>query len=85
MSVQGIVFVLNGKSVEGKPCINREIKSLELTIYLYLCYDEHESLSSCNTTFYLSLSVVCRPLPPHHFNPAFLTAFTQPQTYEDRT
>ena len=31
--------VLNEKSVEGKPCINRESKSNELTIYLYSCQD----------------------------------------------
>ena len=41
-------------SVEGKPCINRRSKSLELTIYLYSCYDEHEVPSSCDTTVYLS-------------------------------
>ena len=42
--------VLNENSVEGKPCINKESKSLEITIYLYSCYDEDESSSSCNTT-----------------------------------
>ena len=42
------------KNVEGKPCINRESKSLEITIYLYRCYDEHESARICNTTVYLS-------------------------------
>ena len=31
--------VLNEKSVEGKPCINREIKSDELTIWLYSCHN----------------------------------------------
>ena len=31
--------VLNEKSVEGKPCINRESKSNEITIYVYSCYD----------------------------------------------
>ena len=45
---------LNEKSIKGKPCINRESKSLELTIWLYRCYDEHEAPSSCNTTVYLS-------------------------------
>ena len=30
-------IVLNENSVEGKPCINRESKSDELTIYLYSC------------------------------------------------
>ena len=31
--------VLDKKSVERKPCINRESKSLELTIKLYSCHD----------------------------------------------
>ena len=31
------IVVLNEYSVEGKPCINRAIKSDELTIYLYSC------------------------------------------------
>ena len=31
--------VLNENSVERKPCINRESKILELTIYLYSCHD----------------------------------------------
>ena len=31
--------VLDEKSVEIKPCINRESKSLEITIQLYSCYD----------------------------------------------
>ena len=30
---------MNEKSVEGKPCINRESKVNELTIQLYSCYD----------------------------------------------
>ena len=30
--------VLNENSVEGKPCINRESKSSELTINLYSCH-----------------------------------------------
>ena len=30
--------VLDENSVELKPCINRESKSLELTIYLYSCH-----------------------------------------------
>ena len=34
--------------------IDRESKSLNLTIYLYICYDEHEAPISCNTTIYLS-------------------------------
>ena len=45
---------LNENNVEGKPCINREYKSLQLIIWLYLCYDEHEALRSCNTTVYVS-------------------------------
>ena len=45
---------LNEKIVEWKPCINRESKSLEPTIYLYRCYDKQEAPSSCNTTVYLS-------------------------------
>ena len=31
--------VLNEKSVEGKPCINRESKRDELTVYLYSCHN----------------------------------------------
>ena len=34
--------------------VNIESKSLDRTIELYLCYDEHEAPSSCNTTVYLS-------------------------------
>ena len=41
-------------SAEGKLCINRESKRLELTIQLYLCYDKHEAPRSCNTTIELS-------------------------------
>ena len=47
-------FVLNENGVEGKPCINRESKILELTIQLYRYYDEYEAPSSCNTIIYLS-------------------------------
>ena len=46
--------VLNKNSVEVKPCIDRESKIPDLTIKLYICYDEHEYPSSCNTTAYLS-------------------------------
>ena len=46
--------VLNENSVERKPCINRESKSLELTIQLYSWYGEHEAPSICNTTVYIS-------------------------------
>ena len=42
-------------SAEGKPCINWESKTLEIKIYLYLCYDEHEAPRSYNTTVYLSI------------------------------
>ena len=52
--VQGKIVVLNENSVEGKPCINRKGKSLELTILSYLRYDEHESLGSCYTAVYVS-------------------------------
>ena len=31
--------VLNENSVDRKPCIHREIKSDDLTIYLYSCHD----------------------------------------------
>ena len=34
--------------------VNRESKSLELKIYLYICYDEHEAPISCNNNVYLS-------------------------------
>ena len=37
-----------------KKNVNRESKSLELTIQLYRCYGEHEYPSSCITTVYLS-------------------------------
>ena len=46
--------VRNENNNEGKQCINIESKSLEIKIQLYICYDEHESPSSCNTTVYLS-------------------------------
>ena len=36
---------MNENSVEGKSYINRESKSLELTIQLYRCYDEHKALA----------------------------------------
>ena len=48
------MLFLTGKNVEGKLCIKREGKSLELKIQLYLCNDEHKAPSSCNTTVYLS-------------------------------
>ena len=37
--------VLNENSVEGKPCIKKEIKILKTIIYLYKCYDEHNLLA----------------------------------------
>ena len=36
--------------------VNRESNCIELTIYLYRCY-EHESPRSCNTTVYLSVLI----------------------------
>ena len=49
--------VLVEHSVEWKPCVNRESKSLELTnIVIQLSLYQHEVPSSCNTTVYLSLS-----------------------------
>ena len=42
------------KTVLRKNHVNRESDRLELTIQLYICYDEHEDPSSCNTTVYLS-------------------------------
>ena len=38
--------VLNENSFEGKPCINRESKILELTIQLYSCYDINMKLQA---------------------------------------
>ena len=38
--------VLNEKSVEEKPCINRESKSLEIKIELYSCYDINMNLQA---------------------------------------
>ena len=42
--------VLNEKSVEGKPFINREINILEITIYLYSCYDINMKLLAVVTS-----------------------------------
>ena len=56
LSPQEKNVVLNRKSVEKKPCINRDSRNFNLKILLYLCYDEHEPPSSCNTTVYLSQS-----------------------------
>ena len=42
-------LVLNENSVEVKPCINREIKSDNLTIQLYSCYDINTNLLSVVT------------------------------------
>ena len=41
--------VLNENSVEVKPCINREIKSDEITIQLYSCYDINMDLPAVVT------------------------------------
>ena len=54
--------VLDEKSVEWKLCINRESKSLELTINLYSCHD-------INMKFLLVVtppSIYHFPLPPCH-------------------
>ena len=47
-------IVLNENCVEVKLCINRDIKSSDITIQLYRCYDEYEAPIICNTTVYLS-------------------------------
>ena len=47
--------VMNGKSVERKPCINRESNSDELTIQLYSCHDIH-----------MKFLVVVTPLSIYH-------------------
>ena len=44
------IVVLNENSVGGKSCIDREIKSLEITIQLYSSYYEYEVPIICNTT-----------------------------------
>ena len=43
-------IVLNENSVEGKPCINIESKSDDLTIQLYSCYDIDMKLLAFVTT-----------------------------------
>ena len=53
--LEGNNVVINESNVQGKPCIDREIKSLDLTNILYIYYDEHEAPSSCNITVYFSL------------------------------
>ena len=51
--------VLNENSVDLKPCINRESKILEITIKLYsFSRSHHEVPSSCNTTVYLSVTII---------------------------
>ena len=45
--------VLNENSVEGKPCINRESESLEITIYLYSCYDTNMDILAVVTPPYI--------------------------------
>ena len=47
--------VLNENSDEVKPCINRENRILELTIWLYSYYDKHEAPGSCNTNVFISV------------------------------
>ena len=41
--------VLNENSVEGKPCIDGESKSDEITIYLYSCHDINMKILSVVT------------------------------------
>ena len=36
--------------------VNIVSKILDLSIYLYICYDENEAPSICNNTVYLSVS-----------------------------
>ena len=43
------------KTVLRENYLNRESKGLDLTIYLYRCYDEHEAPINCNAAIYLSL------------------------------
>ena len=58
MSVlEGKQYCSELKTVLIENHVNREIKSLDIKIYLYRCYDEHKSPSSCNTAVYLSVSV----------------------------
>ena len=54
-------------SIEVKSCITRENVILEITILLYKCYDEHEALRICNTTVYLSDTLL------YLYNPYFRT------------
>ena len=58
--IEGNNVVLNENSVEGKPYINRESNSSDLTIKLYSFYDEHEAPIICNTTVYLSSNYEAR-------------------------
>ena len=52
--------VLNEKSVEGKPCTNREIKSDKLKIYLYSCYGINMKLLAVVAPPYIYLSFLTR-------------------------
>ena len=45
--------VLNENSTEGKTCMNRESKSLYITIYLYSCYDINVNLLAVVTPAYI--------------------------------
>ena len=50
-------YVLNENSIKGKPIINRESKSDELTILLYSCYDIN-----------MNLLAVVTPLSIYHYS-----------------
>ena len=45
--------VLNENSIEGKPCIHKESKILELTIQVYSCYDMNIKLLAVVTPPYI--------------------------------
>ena len=52
-------ILLYKKKVLRENHVNRESKSLDLTIELYIYYGGHEAPRSCNTTVYLSVSTHC--------------------------
>ena len=53
--LEGKQFCSECKTVLRENHVNRESNILELTIYLYNWYDEHEAPRSCSTTVYLSI------------------------------
>ena len=55
--------VLDENSVEWKPCINQESKSLDLTIKLYSCHDINMKL----LVFVTPLSIYCGCSTPKTF------------------